>query len=141
MTEVWFSSVQDGHRTTGALYSEITQGWRLTEPSPSLMMPVVRELWRSRADSEFQPGSNTCHLFCFVLSHAVRQVGSYFPNQGPNPHPLHWKQGVLTISDLPNMSRLLISPWLALATRSLATGATRKWKSLCSWRWRASVQY
>lgn len=23
-------------------------------------------------------------------------VGTYFPNQELNPHPLHWKQGVLT---------------------------------------------
>ena len=23
-------------------------------------------------------------------------MGSYFPNQGLNPHPVHWKSGVLT---------------------------------------------
>ena len=26
-------------------------------------------------------------LFCFAMKH----VGSWLPNQGLNPHPLHWK--------------------------------------------------
>ena len=36
--------------------------------------------------------SKTIHLF----GPAMRHVGSQFPNQGLNPHTLHWKQGVLT---------------------------------------------
>ena len=35
-------------------------------------------------------------FFCFVFGHAAQQMRSWFPDQGSNPHPLHWKHGVLT---------------------------------------------
>ena len=36
-----------------------------------------------------------CYLFCFVFAYATRHVGSQFPNQGSNAHPLHWELGNL----------------------------------------------
>ena len=33
----------------------------------------------------------------FSFGHIMWHVGSYFPNQGSNPHPLLWKHRVLTI--------------------------------------------
>ena len=35
-------------------------------------------------------------LSFFFFGHNVRQVGSWFPDQGSNPRPLHWKRKVLT---------------------------------------------
>ena len=38
-------------------------------------------------------------LFCFIFFfwlHCTAHVGSQFPNQGSNPHPLQWKHRVLT---------------------------------------------
>ena len=32
----------------------------------------------------------------FWLYHAARGIVVWFPDQGWNPHPLHWKGGVLT---------------------------------------------
>ena len=41
--------------------------------------------------------SNSVNFFLFLIfAHTVWHVGSQFPNQGLNPHPLHWTQGVLT---------------------------------------------
>ena len=37
-------------------------------------------------------GSSLWHMVFIAPQH----VGSYFPNQGSNPHPLHWKCGFLT---------------------------------------------
>ena len=37
-------------------------------------------------------GSSLWHTVLVAPQH----VGSYFPNQGSNPHPLHWKGGFLT---------------------------------------------
>ena len=34
-----------------------------------------------------------CHLF---ICRTLQQVGSYFPDQGSNPCPLHWERRVLT---------------------------------------------
>ena len=34
-------------------------------------------------------------LYIYIFL-AVRRVGPYFPNQGLNPRPLHWKRAVLT---------------------------------------------
>ena len=38
------------------------------------------------------------HYFSFIFGHRVHRihVGSYLPDQGLNPCPLHWKYGVLT---------------------------------------------
>ena len=35
-------------------------------------------------------------ILCFSFGHAPRHVGSLFPSQAWNPHPLHWKLRVLT---------------------------------------------
>ena len=35
--------------------------------------------------------------FIFLFGHAMCYVGSQFPNQGLNLHPLHWEHRVLTI--------------------------------------------
>ena len=35
--------------------------------------------------------------FIFLFGHAVCYEGSQFPDQGLNPHPLHWEHRVLTI--------------------------------------------
>ena len=35
-------------------------------------------------------------LFCFLFWPCCAACGSYFPNQGLNPRPLHWKCRVLT---------------------------------------------
>ena len=35
------------------------------------------------------------HLFLF-LGHTLWHIGSYFPDQGSNPCPLHWKYRILT---------------------------------------------
>ena len=40
---------------------------------------------------------NILLLLLKVSGHASRYVGSYFPDQGSNPHPLKWKYGVLTL--------------------------------------------
>ena len=32
----------------------------------------------------------------FFFGHTMRHVGSWFPDQGSNPHPVQWKCGVLT---------------------------------------------
>ena len=34
--------------------------------------------------------------YLFIFFGHIMHVGSYFPNQGCNPHPLDWKGGVLT---------------------------------------------
>ena len=50
-----------------------------------------------------------CHTI-FVptfLGGAVWHVGSYFPDQGLNPHPLHWKRRVLTTGP-PGKSPVLV---------------------------------
>ena len=36
-------------------------------------------------------------FFFFFFGHTAQHVGSYLPDQGSNPRPLHWKRGVLTI--------------------------------------------
>ena len=47
--------------------------------------------------------------FYFLLfSHAAWRVISYFPDQGSNPCPIHWKQGVLTTGQ-PGMNFLVPS--------------------------------
>ena len=38
--------------------------------------------------------SGTHHFYSFGLT--TWHVGSYFPNQGSNPHPLYWQCGALT---------------------------------------------
>ena len=41
--------------------------------------------------------------------HALQHVGSSFPTQGLNPHPLHWKNEVLTTGPLGKSLSLFIS--------------------------------
>ena len=36
-------------------------------------------------------------MYLNIFLGPIQHVGSYFPNQGSNPSPLHWKHGVLTI--------------------------------------------
>ena len=43
-------------------------------------------------------------LFIYVflfLGHTLWHIGSYFPDQGSNPCPLHWKYRILTTSEVP----------------------------------------
>jgi len=39
-------------------------------------------------------------VFVLIFGCALWHIGSYFPDQGSNLHPLHWKWGVSTL-DLP----------------------------------------
>ena len=70
------------------------------------------------------------YCFCCLCSGFVASwhVGSQLPDQGSNPHPLHWKvkSNHWTTREVP-ISPLLESelvPWLALSTRML-----------CQFRW------
>ena len=44
----------------------------------------------------FERASFFIFIFFFFFCSAMQHVGSYFPNQGLNPHSLHRKHGVLT---------------------------------------------
>ena len=44
---------------------------------------------------------NPCFFFLLflkflLLGHIMQHAGSWFPEQGSRPHPLHWNHGVLT---------------------------------------------
>ena len=53
----------------------------------------------------------------FVFGHAMRQVGSQFPDQGSNLHPLYWQRGVVT-TGLPGKSLCFVT-WKDQNTSSL----------------------
>ena len=66
------------------------------------------------------------YLFCFGFS-ATRYVGSWLPNQGLNPHPLHWKvkSQPLEHQESPLHAVLNISRWtLEPACLTLNSGST-----------------
>ena len=48
------------------------------------------------------PSGNSTVYFAifFFFGHATWHVGSSFPDQGLNLHPLHWKLGILTAGPL-----------------------------------------
>ena len=66
------------------------------------------------------------YLFCFGFS-ATRYMGSWLPNQGSNPHPLHWKVKYqpLEHQESPLHAVLNISRWtLEPAYLTLNSGST-----------------
>ena len=57
--------------------------------------------------------------FLFFFGCTVWHVGSYFPDQGLNPRPLHWKHGVLTTGP-PGKSQTPLIQWqLSLGKKSI----------------------
>ena len=58
----------------------------LTHIFPTIIMPLSKKKKHAIGFS----------FFPFFFDHTTGHVRSYFPDQGSNLHPLHWKCGILT---------------------------------------------
>ena len=96
--------------------------WRPAgDPSPTPGSP--EGVWRKHLGKCFNLNCLSSSLFFFWLYHLA--CGNFFPEQGLNPWPLHWKHRVLTTGPPGKVSTAVLAPCTA-SEPSVTTGAIQK---------------